>query len=97
MYLTVAHEVIAMAKEPSVSSSSSVTSSQSKLGRIELLGRAGATDCIVRSLTDMKAVLEVRLPRELPVEFDLLIDPDQKRHRCGIIKRRAHSVEVAFI
>lgn len=86
-----------MDKESSVSSSSKFTPSQARLGRIEPLGGVGATDCIVRSLTDVKALLEVRLPHELPVEFDLLIDQDQRRQRCGIIKRRGRSVAVAFI
>lgn len=86
-----------MDNESSVSSSSKFTPPQSKPGRIELLDGAGATDCIVRSLTDVKALLEVRLPHELPVEFDLLIDQDQRRQRCGIIQRRGRSVAVAFI
>ncbi len=86
-----------MDKEPSVSSSSELTSRRSGFGRIELLGGAGKIDCIVRSLTDMNAVLDVRLPPDFPIEFDLLTDLGQKRQRCGIIRRQARSVAVAFI
>ena len=86
-----------MDKTPSASESSKSTLSQYRLARIELLGGHGGTDCIVRSLTDVKAVLDVRHPHELPVEFDLLVEPDRKRQRCGVIRRQARSVAVAFI
>ena len=86
-----------MDKKPSASRSSEFTSSQSRSGRIEMLGGLGGMDCIVRSLTDVKAVLEVRHPLELPVEFDLLVEPEQRRQRCGIIRRQALTVAVAFI
>ena len=72
-------------------------SSELQSARIELLDGPGSTDCIVRSLSDVKAVLEVKHPLELPVEFDLLVEPELKRHRCGVIRRSAGSVAVAFI
>src|SRR5665647_1440695 len=90
--LGIAQKGISMIRKSSASRSSELRSA-----RIELLGGPGGTDCIVRSLTDVQAVLEVRHPHELPLEFDLLVEPEQKRQRCGIIRRQALSVAVAFI
>lgn len=68
-----------------------------KPAQIEPLGSRSRTDCFVRNLSDDEAVLEVAQPRELPVEFDLLIEPEQLRQRCGVIRRNVRSVAVAFI
>ena len=86
--LGIAQKGISMIRKSSASRSSELRSA-----RIELLGGPGGTDCIVRSLTDVQAVLEVRHPHELR----LLVEPEQKRQRCGIIRRQARSVAVAFI
>jgi hypothetical protein len=67
-----------------------------KPARIELLGSRSSTVCFVRILSDDEAVLEVAQPHELPIEFDLLIEPE-RRQRCGIIRRNTRSVAVAFI
>lgn len=63
---------------------------------IELLESRSSTGCMVRNLSDAEAVLEVAQPDKLPIEFDLLIEPDRAR-RCGVIRRKARSVAVAFI
>jgi hypothetical protein len=68
-----------------------------KPARIELLGNRGSAECFVRNLSDDEAVLEVTQPEKLPVEFDLVIEPEQQPRRCGVIRRKARSVAVAFI
>jgi hypothetical protein len=68
-----------------------------KPGRIEPLGGHGSSNCLIRSSSDTRAVLEVENPLEHPVEFDLLTEPDQRRQRCGVIWRRTKSLGVAFI
>jgi hypothetical protein len=84
--------VIAMNRKPSVSRSIVL-----KPGRIEPLGSYGSSICLVRSSSDTKAVLEVENPLALPIEFDLLTEPDQRRQRCGVIWRKTKSLGVAFI
>jgi len=68
-----------------------------KPARIELLGSRSSTDCFVRNLSDHEAVLDVAQPHELPIEFDLLIEPERLRQRCGVVRRNLSSVAVAFI
>jgi D-serine deaminase-like pyridoxal phosphate-dependent protein len=72
-------------------------SAERKPARIELLGSRLGSDCMVRNLSDVQAVLEVAQPQDLPVEFDLLIEPEQQPKRCGVVRRMARSVAVAFI
>ena len=68
-----------------------------KPARIELLGSRRSATCVIRRLSDVEAVLEVAEPHELPIEFDLLMEPAWQPQRCGVIRRKARCVAVAFI
>jgi hypothetical protein len=65
--------------------------------RIELLESRRSANCVIRRLSDVEAVLEVAEPHGLPIEFDLLIGPGERPQRCGVIRRGARSIAVAFI
>ncbi len=65
--------------------------------RIQMLDETGAANCFVRNASDTKAVLEVESPLNVPIEFDLLIDGDSKRHRCAVVWRKTRCLGVAFI
>ncbi len=65
-----------------------------KSGRIEFAG--SALDCVVRSLSDTGAGVEISSPLWFPDSFTLVIDSDGFRRPCQIAWRDGRRVGVIF-
>ena len=65
-----------------------------KAGSIECGG--GIIDCIVRSVSETGAALEVVSPLYIPDRFTLIVRTDQLKRRCHIVWRKAKRIGVAF-
>ena len=58
-------------------------------------GGAGIT-CVVRSISDTGALLEVESPVGIPDRFTLHIDADQIKKACRVVRRLEKRIGVAF-
>jgi len=65
-----------------------------KAGSIECGG--GVIDCIVRSVSETGAALEVVSPLYIPDRFTLIVRTDQLKRRCHIVWRKAKRIGVEF-
>ena len=57
----------------------------------------GGISCLVSSLSDWKATIEVAVPSNLPTEFEIAIEGESKKRYCAIAWRRARRVGVFFV
>ena len=65
-----------------------------KAGSIESGG--GVIDCIVRSVSETGAALEVVSPLFIPDRFTLIVPTDQLKRRCHIVWRKQKRIGIAF-
>lgn len=66
------------------------------LGHAQIMGREGATNCVVRDLSDTGAKLGVSSKAKLPPEFDLWFVQRKMKMRVRIRWRRGDYVGVLF-
>ena len=65
-----------------------------KAGSIAFGG--GAIDCIVRSLSETGAALEVVSPLYIPDRFTLIVQTEQLKRPCHIVWRKEKRIGIAF-
>jgi hypothetical protein len=56
----------------------------------------GGSSCVVRILSESRAVLDVPDPPGIPKEFDLMVAGQAARH-CRVIWRKRNRLGVAFV
>jgi hypothetical protein len=66
------------------------------LGHAQIIGRTGATNCVVRDLSDSGAKLGVSSKVKLPAEFDLWFVRRRLKLRVRVRWRDGEYVGVAF-
>lgn len=64
--------------------------------RIEFNNRSSTMNCVVRDLSDTGARLALASAAQLPEQFDLVVEPQNRKYRATVKWKRLALVGVAF-
>jgi hypothetical protein len=67
-----------------------------KSGRIVFNDKSSVVDCTIRNLSARGACLQVASTLGVPEKFELLVDADGSRRRCGIVWKSGNRLGVSF-
>ena len=67
-----------------------------RAGEIRVRHSSAVTHCIVRNVSTIGALIEVKLADDVPDDFELIVDSITLHESCAVVRRTKHMLGVRF-